>query len=216
MESTFYNWLESILPGSTLILAILLVGGGIIVSLIRTIKKANDNYKEHVLSEDAQKKEYNDLKETIDDIANKITSMNESITKMDEEHTENTRLINERIDEVHASIKTQEDESTDGDEHLKEELEKQKEDLEDISSKIDILTRNMSLLLDSDKESIKSFIATQYYEAMEKQYIEVYIMETLEIRYKKYLLENGDTFVASLMKELRELPHKPPTQEESE
>lgn len=216
MESRFYEWIDSIIPGSALIIAIILVGGGLILTVYKFFKKMNTSYKDHVLAQEAQRQEYGELKVTIGTMSETVTKISEQITKMDEEHAKNIEKINHRIDHVSESINDQENESTSGDEHLNQELMEQKKELSDISSKIDVLTRNMGLMIDSDKESIKSFIATQYYTAMDQEYIEVYIMEILEIRYKKYLQENGDTFVASLMKELRTLPHTPPTKEKEE
>ena len=77
-----------------------------------------------------------------------------------------------------------------------------------INVKIDTLHDNMNMLIDSDKEGIRSFITMQYYEAIDKGYIEIYKLEALECRYEKYLKENGDSFIAKLVEELRTLPHQ--------
>ena len=78
-----------------------------------------------------------------------------------------------------------------------------------LHEKQDIISGNVQLLIESDKESNRSFITLEYYKAIEKGYIEVYTMQAIEYRYEKYLQEHGDSFINGLMKELRELKHEP-------
>lgn len=68
---------------------------------------------------------------------------------------------------------------------------------------------NLNMMIESDKESNRLSIVSTYYSAMEKGYIEVYLLQALEYRYERYLEENGDSFIENLMKELRGLPHEP-------
>lgn len=66
----------------------------------------------------------------------------------------------------------------------------------------------LGTLLESDKEAIKAYIISEYQKWTRFKYIDIYAMQCLEARYEKYLKENGDTFIATLMKRLRTLPSK--------
>lgn len=66
----------------------------------------------------------------------------------------------------------------------------------------------LGTLLESDKEAIKAYIISEYQKWTRLKYIDIYAMQCLEARYEKYLKENGDTFIATLMKRLRTLPSK--------
>ena len=69
-----------------------------------------------------------------------------------------------------------------------------------------------NLLIESDKEGIKSFIIDKYYQALEDKYIKLHVLQGLELRYEKYLQENGNTYIGRLMNEIRKMPNEPPTQ----
>lgn len=71
-----------------------------------------------------------------------------------------------------------------------------------------IYNDELNTLLESDKESIKAYIITEYQKWQRLHYIDIYAMQSLETRYEKYLKENGNTFVATLMHRLRSLPGK--------
>ena len=92
---------------------------------------------------------------------------------------------------------------------MMQKLSNYEESHQRINKKIDVLHDNMDLILESDREDIRSFITIQYYNAVEKGYIEMYVMEALEHRYEKYLKENGDSFIANLMNEMRKMKHQP-------
>ena len=73
-----------------------------------------------------------------------------------------------------------------------------------------ILTDKINLLIDSDKDSIKSFITERHHHfCYDKKWIDDYSLDCIEKRYKHYTDEGGNSFIHDLMKELRALSKQP-------
>lgn len=72
---------------------------------------------------------------------------------------------------------------------------------EEINQRIDTLIR-------SDREQIKAYITGKYHEFMEKGCVDDYSMQCLEEQYAIYVEEEGNSFVGTMMKELRCLPRR--------
>ena len=73
-----------------------------------------------------------------------------------------------------------------------------------------ILIDKINLLIDSDKDSIKSFITERHHHfCCDKKWIDDYSLDCIEKRYKHYTDEGGNSFIHDLMKELRALPKQP-------
>ena len=69
----------------------------------------------------------------------------------------------------------------------------------------------LNQLIDSDKDSIKSWIVKEYHHFTEVQkWIDDFSMESLERRYDHYLKEHGNSYIADMMKDLRDLTRHPP------
>ena len=81
-----------------------------------------------------------------------------------------------------------------------------KEKDEELQGKLGDLTDKIDLLIDSDKDDIKAWITEQYYLFKEKGYIDSYSLDCIEHRYSHYKKENGNSFIETLMKEIRQLP----------
>lgn len=112
--------------------------------------------------------------------------------------------------------------------HAKEEHEKLENEIEDLNKlhdeKKDIdktftkveqaferVNQQIEMLIESDKEDIKSFITSQHHHFVyDKGWIDDYSLECLEKRFAIYEREHGNSFVGGLMKEIRELPKHPP------
>lgn len=76
--------------------------------------------------------------------------------------------------------------------------------LQKVNSKIE-------MLIESDKEDIKSFITSQHHHFVyDMGWIDDYSMECLEKRFAIYEQEHGNSFVEGLMNEIRALPKRPP------
>lgn len=75
--------------------------------------------------------------------------------------------------------------------------------LEDLSNKI-------NMLIESDKDDIKSFITREHHRfCYQVGWIDDFSLDCIEKRYKHYTDEGGNTFIPGLMEELRALPKSP-------
>lgn len=78
-----------------------------------------------------------------------------------------------------------------------------------------LLTNKINLLIDSDKDSIKSFITERHHHfCYEEKWIDDYSLDCIEKRYKHYTDEGGNSFIHDLMEELRALQKQPPCNDE--
>lgn len=76
--------------------------------------------------------------------------------------------------------------------------------LQDLQAKID-------MLIDSDKDSIKSYITREHhYFCYEKGWIDDFSLDCIEKRYDHYEDQGGNSFVSGLMDQLRALPKQGP------
>lgn len=90
-----------------------------------------------------------------------------------------------------------------GSETMKQLADNQKE-LADIIKK---LSDKIDMLIDSDKDDIKSFLTREHhYFCYQKGWVDDYSLECCERRYAHYRKEGGNSFIEGFMKELRELP----------
>ncbi len=79
--------------------------------------------------------------------------------------------------------------------------------LKDLSAKID-------MLIDSDKDNIKSYITREHhYFCYQVGWIDDFSLDCLERRYQHYTDEGGNSFIEGFMDELRSLPKQPPEQD---
>lgn len=73
--------------------------------------------------------------------------------------------------------------------------------------KIDSMTNKIDLLINSDKDDIKSFLTREHhYFCYQLGWIDDYSLECCEKRYKHYKDEGGNSFIEGFMNELRALP----------
>ena len=76
--------------------------------------------------------------------------------------------------------------------------------LQDLQAKID-------MLIDSDKDSIKSYITREHhYFCYQKGWIDDFSLDCVEKRYDHYEDQGGNSFVGGLMDQLRALPKQEP------
>lgn len=93
------------------------------------------------------------------------------------------------------------------DEALKQLSDEQKQTNEVISD----LTNKMNMLVESDMDDIKSFITKVMMLFRYKQkWVDDYSLNCIERRFKHYINEGGNSFIADLMEEIRDLPKRPP------
>lgn len=73
------------------------------------------------------------------------------------------------------------------------------------------INKQIDMLMESDKEDIKSYIVKEHHFFVYTQgWIDDYSMECLERRFAIYRKEHGNSFVEGLMNEIRALPKQPP------
>ena len=89
---------------------------------------------------------------------------------------------------------------------LKNSQQTTDEILKNLSAKID-------LLIDSDKDDIKSYITREHhYFCYKLGYIDDFSLDCIEKRFKHYSDEGGNSFIENFMKDLRALPIQSPKQ----
>lgn len=97
---------------------------------------------------------------------------------------------------------------------IHEKLQRNEEDMKDLAKSqlethqiIQQLMEKLDMLIESDKDDIKSFITKEHhYFVQQKGSIDVFSLDCIERRYKHYTDEGGNSFIKDLMKEIRELP----------
>ena len=81
--------------------------------------------------------------------------------------------------------------------------------VQEMAKAINELTKKVNMLIESDKDDIKAFITRQHhYFVYQKGWIDDYSLDCIEKRYNHYQDEGGNSFIGSLMEEIRDLPKK--------
>ena len=111
----------------------------------------------------------------------------------------------------HFNIKFKKDIEKKEQEHKIHQIEKAIQELKQSQKKqneiLQILSRKIGVLIDSDRDDIKAFITEKHhFYCYNQKWIDDFSMECLEKRYKHYEEEGGNSFIGGLMQELRKLP----------
>ena len=77
-------------------------------------------------------------------------------------------------------------------EELKEQLEKQQ--------------KTLDMLVESDRDDIKSWLVQQYHYFMKLGSIDDFSKDTIEKRAAHYFIEGGNSYIEDLLKQIRKLP----------
>lgn len=76
---------------------------------------------------------------------------------------------------------------------------------------LQVLSKKIDMLIDSDKDAIKSYITRQHhYFCYRVGWIDDFSLNCLERRYQHYMEEGGNSFIEGFMDELRALPKQDP------
>lgn len=90
-----------------------------------------------------------------------------------------------------------------------ERLEKNNEDtIQQVRCDVEEIKQNVNLLITSDKDDIRAWITDKYHYFIQLGHIDDFTLDCLERRFKSYKQEGGNTYVDSMMEELRRLPRK--------
>lgn len=84
------------------------------------------------------------------------------------------------------------------------------ENQNELKNKLLEITNKIELLIESDKDDIKSYITKEHhYFCYNLQWIDDYNLDCIEKRYAHYKEEGGNSFIKELMEEIRALPKHP-------
>ena len=92
---------------------------------------------------------------------------------------------------------------------IKEKMQQHQEQISDIQTDIKDIKESINLLIESDKDDIKqSLTKDHHYFCYKLKSIDDYSLDCMERRYSHYTDEGGNSFVETLMNEVRALPRK--------
>lgn len=82
--------------------------------------------------------------------------------------------------------------------------------LNKINNYIENFNNTLGILMDSDRDDIKSYIVEKHhFFCYTQKWIDDYSMDCLEKRYAHYVDENGNSYIKGLMDQIRALPRAP-------
>jgi hypothetical protein len=82
---------------------------------------------------------------------------------------------------------------------------------QECAERLDKQQEVLTLLTNSDRDDIKSWIVQQYHYFYEtKKWIDDFSMDSLEKRYACYQKEGGNSYITDLVEQIRTLPKRPP------
>lgn len=82
--------------------------------------------------------------------------------------------------------------------------------IDKVSDSVDTLSKRMDKLTESDMHDIKQFIVKEYhYFTEQKGQIDDYSLDTILLRYADYKDEGGNSYIETLIDELKKLPKHP-------
>lgn len=97
------------------------------------------------------------------------------------------------------------------DQRIDQQLVEVQSELKHITETVDKTNVEVNILKESDKDDIKAFITREHhYFCYTKGWIDDFSMDCIEKRYGHYVQENGNSYVADLMQDLRALPKQDP------
>lgn len=97
---------------------------------------------------------------------------------------------------------------------LYKEIEYFKEYVQQSQKYLSKMQEQIDLLIESDKDAIKAYITKEHHHfCYEQKWIDDYSLDCLEKRFGHYVEEHGNSFIESLMTELRNLPRREPDDE---
>lgn len=121
---------------------------------------------------------------------------------LEEEQTKHN--IRDQITEMNEIFSEKEKRFQAKKEEINDEFKNFREDL-------NTLKKQISLLLDSDRDEIRAYILEKHhFFCYQQKWISDYDLDCLEKRYSHYLQEKGNSYVSKLIDEIRELPKESP------
>ena len=210
MESEFLQWLDSFPGHLGTILAVTIGGVGLITALVTSIMKLKKEYEQRIV--DMTRKEETDrkFKDDISEMIREVKILKDNTEFMSQQYAETQRELNGKIDNLTVMIEETKQKDKDQDSMIETKMTELNTTMSDFRKDINANRDQLDVLIASDKESIKSFIVSCYYQAKSDGYVNSHLMQIIEERYETYKKENGNSYVGGLMNELRAFPHTAP------
>lgn len=171
----------------------ILIGIGVyLFKLIRSIKEGSKTEFEEEREQNEYREKVTDTQDDLKYLSDLMVRLTETVNATNMQLSNQVKALNENMTNVHAGCAYGHE--------LEKEINHIKDDvLLELSEKVE-------LLLDSDKESIKAYITKEYQYWMRQGFIDIYSLNVLDERYRKYRKEKGNTFIADMVQELHNLP----------
>lgn len=100
-------------------------------------------------------------------------------------------------------------------ENNQQKIEALAENQQQLVEAVKKLTEKVDMLINSDKDDIKAYITDKHhYYVYTQKWIDDYALDCITRRFKHYQDEGGNSFIETLMKELKALPKQPPQEED--
>lgn len=210
MESEFLQWLDSFPGHLGTILAVTIGGVGLITALVTSIMKLKKEYEQRIV--DMTRKEETDrkFKDDISEMFREVKILKDNSEFLSQQYAETQRELNGKIDNLTVMMEETKQKDRDQDSMLETKMTELNTTMSDFRKDINANKDQLDVLIASDKESIKSFIVSCYYQAKSDGYVNSHLMQIIEERYETYKKENGNSYVGGLMNELRAFPHTAP------
>nr|DAQ75044.1 MAG TPA: hypothetical protein [Caudoviricetes sp.] len=210
MESEFLQWLDSFPGHLGTILAVTIGGVGLITALVTSIMKLKKEYEQRIV--DMTRKEETDrkFKDDISEMIREVKILKDNSEFLSQQYAETQRELNGKIDNLTVMMEETKQKDRDQDSMLETKMTELNTTMSDFRKDINANKDQLDVLIASDKESIKSFIVSCYYQAKSDGYVNSHLMQIIEERYETYKKENGNSYVGGLMNELRAFPHTAP------
>lgn len=210
MESEFLQWLDSFPGHLGTILAVTIGGVGLITALVTSIMKLKKEYEQRIV--DMTRKEETDrkFKDDISEMIREVKILKDNSEFLSQQYAETQRELNGKIDNLTVMMEETKQKDRDQDSMLETKMTELNTTMSDFRKDINTNKDQLDVLIASDKESIKSFIVSCYYQAKSDGYVNSHLMQIIEERYETYKKENGNSYVGGLMNELRAFPHTAP------
>ena len=165
MESEFLQWLDSFPGHLGTILAVTIGGVGLITALVTSIMKLKKEYEQRIV--DMTRKEETDrkFKDDISEMIREIKILKDNSEFLSQQYAETQRELNGKIDNLTVMMEETKQKDRDQDSMLETKMTELNTTMSDFRKDINANKDQLDVLIASDKESIKSFIVSCYYQA---------------------------------------------------
>lgn len=92
-------------------------------------------------------------------------------------------------------------------EDVTKQLEEKQKELDEKLSRVE---RSIHMLINSDKNDIKTWIVAKHRQLMLQQWVDAYDLDCIERRFADYSQEGGNSYVEDLIIDIRKLPKVQP------